>query len=95
MNQTIEVSGGEYFFSPGSITVRKGETVRVTFTNAGRIPHNLRIPGLNVGSSTIQGGQTDSFTFTAPETGTFPIDFECTLPGHARNGMTGILRASG
>ncbi|MDY6778571.1 MAG: plastocyanin/azurin family copper-binding protein, partial [Candidatus Nanohaloarchaea archaeon] len=40
-----------------------------------------------------QPGQTSSFTFTAPESGTFPIQFECTLPGHAENGMTGTIQS--
>ncbi|MDY6761799.1 MAG: cupredoxin domain-containing protein [Candidatus Nanohaloarchaea archaeon] len=93
--KTVTVSGTEYSFSPSTITVEKGQEVTIEFTNTGQIPHNLKIPALNVGSDTIQAGQTDSFTFTAPESGTFPIDFECTLPGHASSGMTGTLQASG
>jgi protein-disulfide isomerase len=88
-DKTIEVSGTEYSFSPSTITVQKDQTVRVEFTNTGQIPHNLRIPSLGVGSQVIQGSQTDSFTFTAPEEGTYPINTECTLPGHAENGMVG------
>lgn len=92
VNRTIQVSGGEYYFSPQTISVEKGEKIRVEFQNTGRATHNLRIPALNVGSATIGPQQADSFTFTAPKTGTFPIEFVCTLPGHARNGMTGQLQ---
>lgn len=88
-DKTIEVSGTEYSFSPSTITVDKGQTVRIKFTNTGKIPHNLKIPDMGVGTRTIQPGQTDTFTFTAPKTGTFPIQFICSLPGHAQNGMTG------
>lgn len=95
VNKTIEVSGGEYYFSPRTISVTEGERVKVTFTNTGRIQHNLRIPDLNVGSAVIGSRQKDSFTFTAPETGTFPINFACTLPGHAENGMVGQVQQAG
>lgn len=52
----------------------------------------MKIPSLGTGSKVIQPGQTDSFTFTAPKSGTFPISFECSLPGHAANGMKGQLK---
>ncbi|MDY6778703.1 MAG: cupredoxin domain-containing protein [Candidatus Nanohaloarchaea archaeon] len=94
VNQTVTVSGGEYYFSPRRISVTRGERVRVTFRNTGSIPHNLRIPSLGVGSNTINPGRSSSFTFTAPKSGTFPITFECTLPGHARNGMRGTVTVS-
>lgn len=92
VNRTVRVSGGEYYFSPQTISVKKGETVKVIFTNTGRVPHNLRIPALNVGSARISPQQSDSFTFTAPESGSFPIETVCTLPGHAQRGMTGQLQ---
>ncbi|QKQ98372.1 thioredoxin domain-containing protein [Candidatus Nanohaloarchaea archaeon] len=91
VDKTIQVSGTEYSFSPSTIQVKKGQTVKVEFRNTGSIPHNLRIPSLGVGSRVIQAGQTDSFTFIAPKSGTFPISFECSLPGHAANGMTGKI----
>ncbi|MDY6770679.1 MAG: thioredoxin domain-containing protein [Candidatus Nanohaloarchaea archaeon] len=91
VDRRITVSGTEYSFSPSTITVEKGQTVKVTFTNTGSIPHNLRIPALGVGSSTIRAGGSDSFTFTAPRSGTFPIRFVCSLPGHSENGMRGRL----
>ncbi|MFB6242200.1 MAG: thioredoxin domain-containing protein [Candidatus Nanosalina sp.] len=92
VDKTIQVSGTEYSFSKTIIQVEKGQTVRIEFTNTGSIPHNLRIPGLGVGSETLRPDQTDSFTFTAPESGSYPIRFECSLPGHASNGMKGNLR---
>lgn len=91
VDKTIQVSGTEYSFSPSTITVKQGQTVKVEFTNTGQIPHDLRIPDLGTGTQTIRPGQTDSFTFTASKSGTFPIQFICSLPGHAQNGMTGKL----
>lgn len=88
-DKTIKVSGTEYSFSPSTIKVEKGQSVKVSFRNEGSISHNLVIPDLGVGSEVIGAGRTSSFTFTAPKSGTFPIRFECTIPGHAESGMTG------
>lgn len=90
-DKTIQVSGTEYSFSPSTIQVEKGQTVAIEFNNTGSIPHDLKIPSLEVGSKVIEAGQTDSFKFTAPKSGTFPISFECSLPGHAANGMEGQI----
>lgn len=95
VDKTVTVSGTEYSFSPSTITIQKGQTVKVEFSNTGQVPHNLKIPSLSVGTRTVQPQQTTSFTFTAPSSGTFPIQFECTLPGHAANGMTGSVTEEG
>jgi protein-disulfide isomerase/uncharacterized cupredoxin-like copper-binding protein len=92
VDKTIQVSGTEYSFSPSTIKVEKGQNVKIEFSNTGSIPHDLKIPGLGAGSNVIQPGQTDSFTFTAPKSGSFPISFECSLPGHAATGMEGQLK---
>lgn len=92
VNKTVEVSGSEYFFTPRTISVEKGEKVKVEFRNTGGVPHNLRIPGLNVGTSALAAGQSSSFIFTAPKSGEFPLRFECTLPGHAEQGMVGKVK---
>lgn len=95
VSKVIEVSGVKYSFSPSTITVKKGERVKVDFTNVGRVPHNLRIPSLGVGTRAISGGGSSSFIFTAPESGSFPVRIECTLPGHAERGMVGQVQAEG
>lgn len=92
--KVVEVSGTEYSFSPSDIEVEKGQKVKVKFTNTGKAPHDFRIPSLGVGTEIIDGGETDSFTFTAEEKGSYPIKFECSVPGHAQQGMTGELIVS-
>ena len=91
VDRTIEVRGGNYYFNPDTIEVSQGETVRFEFINEGG-SHDFVIPSLDIGTSVISGGETESFTYTFDETGTF--DFECTVPGHASRGMVGEITVS-
>lgn len=86
----ISVVGTEFSFNPASINVKVGEKVKLTFKNDGRAPHNLTIEGLNVGTKTISGGQTDVIEFTAMTSGTYA--FFCSVPGHRASGMEGNLK---
>ena len=83
------VKGTEFAFAPATMSVSKGDTVKVTFTNAGKYPHNFTITELNVQGKTIQPGQTDVVTFTADKAGTFK--YFCSVPGHEDKGMVGTL----
>jgi plastocyanin len=83
------ISGTEYSFDPSSITVRPGETVRISFQNDGELPHNLTISALGIGTRTIAPGVVDTIEFTAPVAGTY--DFFCSVSGHKESGMTGTL----
>jgi plastocyanin len=83
------VSGTEYSFSPSSITVKPGETVRISFQNDGELPHNLTIGALGIGTRTIAPGLVDTIEFVAPVAGTY--DFFCSVSGHKESGMTGTL----
>jgi nitrite reductase (NO-forming) len=85
----ISVTGTEYNFSPSTLNVKIGDSVVITFVNAGAFPHNLSIPDLNVSSQTIQPGEQTKVTFTPSQTGTF--SFMCTVPGHADRGMVGTI----
>lgn len=83
------VSGAEFAFSPNTLSVNKGDTVKVTFTNNGTLPHNFTITELNVKSRTIMPGASDTVTFTADTAGTFT--YFCSVPGHKDKGMVGTL----
>ena len=83
------VEGGEFWFNPKTIEANKGDTVKITFKNTGRVIHNLVIPSLGVGTRTIPAGSTDSIEFIATSSGNIRI--ECTVPGHAAKGMIGTL----
>lgn len=86
----ITLIGREFEFNPSVITVSAGQKVKIIFRNEGASPHNFVINGLNVGSKTIPGGQTDIVEFTAPDSGTFEIF--CSFPGHKAAGMKGELK---
>lgn len=86
----ISVVGTEFNFNPASISVKADEKVKIAFKNNGRAPHNLVIEGLNTGTKTINGGQTDVIEFTAPSSGTYT--FFCSIPGHRASGMEGNLK---
>jgi len=88
----ITVDGGEFWFNPKIIEAKKGDTVKITFKNTGRVIHNLVIPSLGVGTRVIQAGSTDSIEFIATKSGA--IGIECTVPGHKERGMIGTLTVS-
>ena len=87
--KNFTVSGTEFAFSPNTLTVNKGDTVNVTFTNDGTFPHNFTITELNVQSKTISPGESDTVTFTANMPGTFTFFYS--VPTHKDKGMVGTL----
>lgn len=85
----VTVRGEEYSYSPSSLDLEAGQTVRITFENTGTLPHNLTVEGLAVATQTIMGGDTDTVEFTAPESGTYT--FFCSVGNHRQLGMEGEL----
>lgn len=85
----ITVSGNEFMFDPATITAKKGETLKITFKNVGKYPHNFTIADLNVATKTIQPGDSDTVQFTTDKAGSF--GYKCTVDSHADKGMTGTL----
>lgn len=85
----IVVSGNEYSFTPGSLSLKEGEQVRIVFRNNGRLPHNLAIDELDVVSDTIPGGQETTVEFTAEKTGSFTM--YCGVGNHRALGMEGAV----
>ena len=85
----ISVEGDEYSFSPASISVKKGERVRLTFKNVGKFPHNLTIDELEVETKTISGGSQDVVEFVADEQ--MELEFYCSVGSHRSQGMEGSL----
>ena len=85
----IEISGDEYSFTPSSVSVVKGEKVKIVFTNKGNIPHNLVITELGVSTKTIGSGQTDSLEFTVE--GDTVLKFYCNIGNHRNLGMEGKI----
>ncbi len=86
--KTFTVSGGNYFFSPKTLTVNKGDTVKIVFTNSGGV-HDFRIDAFNVATKQIKNGETDTITFVADKSGTF--EYYCSVGNHRAMGMVGTL----
>ncbi len=87
----IIVDGEEFSFSPARISVKEGEKVKLTFNNVGSFPHNLKVEGLNIGTSTIGGGESETIEFTVEEGGTYSTF--CSVANHRAQGMEGVLTA--
>lgn len=89
VEKEFAVDGNEFAFVPKILSAVKGDTIRVTFTNTGKFPHNFVIDELNVLGKTIQPGQTDTVTFTVDKAGSF--DYYCSVGTHKDKGMVGTL----
>ncbi len=87
--RVIAITGDEYSFSPSSLTVNKGEKVKIVFTNIGQNRHNWVIGGLNLSTRAIGGGESDTLEFTAEASGIYEVF--CSIAGHKEAGMVGSL----
>ena len=76
------VSYGSFFFNPKVITIKVGDTIAWA---KGAGTHTV----LGTGSDPMCGGATLPCMHTFNIAGTYA--YECTLPGHAANGMTGTV----
>ena len=101
---SFTVTGDDAFvYDPASLSVATGAEVTLTFKNIGGLDHNWILvtedtdvltvtdasayAGITAGMTT--GGTEKTFTFTAPEPGTYK--YVCTVAGHAAGGMVGTL----
>lgn len=87
--QRITVVAREYRFRPDNLRVKAGAPVRVRLENRGRVPHEFRIPELNVVIGPVEPGQSAEGTFTVERAGTY--SYECHVDGHHLKGMRGRL----
>ena len=82
------VDMGDFFFSPGTVTVDAGETV--TWHNSGQAPHTATASDGSFDTGTINSGGSGSHTFNSP--GTF--SYICTIHPNM-HGTVRVLSASG
>src|SRR3972149_2739316 len=67
-DEEIQLTATGFRFNPAYITVKTGETARLTGANKGGVPHNLYGPNLALPSTLLPSGVSRSVTFTAPAT---------------------------
>lgn len=82
------INGANYKFDPATITVKQGDTVKITFNDNDGM-HDLVISGYDVQTDIINSGSTAELTFTADQKGTF--EYYCSVDSHREKGMTGKL----
>lgn len=84
----VEIEGGAYYFKPNEITVKKGETVKIVFANAGGM-HDFVIDDLDVKTPVIQSGNTAEVEFSTDKVGEY--EYYCSVGNHRQMGMVGTL----
>lgn len=82
------VIGSNFAFAPNTLSVKKGDKVKITFVNSGGF-HDLKIDELNVATKKIQGGAQEVVEFTADKIGSF--EYYCSIGEHRAMGMKGTL----
>ena len=88
-NGKITVEAFDIHFDVGEIKASPGP-LKVTLDNKGAIGHDFKINGTPLHLK-ANGGKTDTGTVTLAK-GTY--EFECTVPGHAAQGMKGTVVVS-
>jgi nitrosocyanin len=82
------ITGKNFAFAPASITVDKGDRVKITFKNESGF-HDFKIDEFGVTTMQMQGPSTQSVEFTADKAGTF--HYYCSVGTHRKMGMEGTL----
>lgn len=82
------VTGSPFKFSLSEIRVKKGDTVKIVFTNTEGF-HDWVIDEFNAKTTQIAAGKTETVTFVADQAGTF--EYYCSVGQHRANGMKGNL----
>jgi len=85
----IAVDAFEYEFNPSSLTVTKGDRIKITIRNTGTVTHSFVIDEFNVSSGNIGPGESTVVEFTVDKSGTFT--YYCSIPGHRELGMEGHI----
>lgn len=86
--KTFTVTGKSFSFAPAEIRVKKGDNVKIIFTNVGGM-HNFVISELGVKTPVIASGKTAEVSFVAGKAGTY--EYYCSVGNHRQMGMVGTL----
>lgn len=86
--RVVNVKGSPFKFEPSEIKVKKGEKIKIVFTNEKGM-HDWVIDEFDARTKQIKAGETDSVEFTADKAGTF--EYYCSVSNHKAMGMKGNL----
>src|SRR3989344_2278129 len=66
----FSVDAVPFSFSPSTMSVNKGDTVKITVKNVNGT-HDFKIDEFNISTRTLNTGETQTITFVADKAGTF------------------------
>ena len=87
--KTFAIEAVNFSFSIKEIKVKKGDSVKVVFTNNGSYPHDFVIDELNIKTKQLKTGETDEVIFVADKEGLY--EYYCSVGNHRKQGMVGKL----
>ncbi len=82
------VDGSNFKFEPATMSVNKGDKVKITFKNTGGF-HDFVIDELSVKTKQIGANASETVEFTADKVGNF--EYYCSVGNHRGMGMKGTL----
>ncbi len=82
------VTGKNFSFAPSTLTVKKGDTVKITFVNSAGF-HDFKIDEFKVATARIGSGKQETISFVADKAGSF--EYYCSVGDHRAMGMKGAL----
>lgn len=86
--KVVQVEGGSFYFDPDTITVKKGQAVKIVLNSVDTM-HNFVIDEFDVKTEIVQSGNTAEVTFTPDQVGEF--EYYCSVGNHRALGMVGTL----
>jgi nitrosocyanin len=86
--KSFTVTGSNFKFAPTTLSVKKGDTVKITFVNSSGF-HDFRIDEFKVATKQIKSGSQETVSFVADKAGTF--EYYCSVGNHRAMGMKGTL----
>lgn len=88
IKEFVVTGAADFTFTPNMMSVKKGDTVKITFKNAGGF-HDLVIDEYGVATKKLQAGQEEAISFVANKVGSF--EYYCSVGSHRKMGMKGTL----
>ncbi|WP_319416951.1 cupredoxin domain-containing protein [Marispirochaeta aestuarii] len=82
----ISVTNEGFDYMPKEIRVKKGDTIRLTYTNGGGF-HDWVLDEFDAATRQIPGGRSETIEFVADRSGEF--EFYCSVGNHRARGMWG------
>jgi plastocyanin len=82
------ISGKNFSFNPSTITVKKGDRVKITFNNTEGF-HDFVISEFGAATKQAKSPATEVIEFTADKAGSF--EYYCSVGAHRSMGMKGTL----